>query len=62
MQVKIFIAPHERYEALEAYKDRLTKTQIDAIKEADEEASIEIEYEDSITQVIITERNAQWII
>jgi hypothetical protein len=62
MRVKIFIALHERYEALEAYKDCLTKTQIDAIKEADEEASIEIGYGDGITQVIITDGDAKWII
>lgn len=38
--IAIDIAPHERSEAIEAYKDRLTVEQIEQIKNAPETAPI----------------------
>lgn len=42
MQFDIYIEPHERYEALEAYADWLSATQVDEIKDAPESALIRI--------------------
>ena len=38
----IFIEPHERFEAVEVYKDKLTAEQIDVIYDAPENALIEL--------------------
>ena len=43
MTFTIFIEPHERFEALDAYRDRLTAEQIDEINDADEGARIKLE-------------------
>lgn len=42
MMMSIFIEPHERHEALDAYKDRLTLAQIEEIDEAPESAIIRL--------------------
>jgi len=41
---QVFIEPHERFEAIEAYRDRLTEDQIGDIQEAPDTALICIEY------------------
>ena len=38
----VFIEPHERFEALEVYRDRLTPSQVDEIEEAPESAIIRL--------------------
>lgn len=38
----VFIEPHERAEAIEAYKDRLTTDQVDEIKDAPDGALIRL--------------------
>lgn len=40
----IFIMPHERHEAIEAYSDRLTQAQIDQIEDAPDEALISLKF------------------
>ena len=40
----VFIAPHERYEAIEAYRDRLTLEQIDEVTEAPDGAIIHLRF------------------
>jgi len=40
MKIEIYIAPHERHEAIEASADRLTPSQVKAIKDAEEDAEI----------------------
>ncbi len=40
--IVIFIEPHERFEAVEVYKDKLTVEQIDMIYGAPENALIEL--------------------
>jgi hypothetical protein len=44
MMASIFIMPHERGEALEAYRDRLTEAQVDEIDEAPETAIIKLDF------------------
>lgn len=44
MMAAIFIEPHERYEAAEAYKDRLTSEQIETIIEAPDGALIQLSF------------------
>lgn len=51
----IFIEPHERYEAVEAYADRLSPTQIETITDAPETALIRLQISDSSTQVLVIE-------
>lgn len=34
MMAAIYIEPHERYEAIEAYRDRLTAEQVEQIEDA----------------------------
>lgn len=55
MIAAVFIEPHERYEALEAYKDRLSQDQIEQIEEAPESALIRLEIggEQTIVTVIL---------
>lgn len=40
MIATVFIAPHERHEAIDAYRDLLTAEQIDQIEEAPEGAFV----------------------
>ena len=42
MKALIFIEPHERYEAIEAYRDRLTQEQIYEIQDAPENALVQL--------------------
>lgn len=42
MMASVFIEPHERWEAIEAYRDRLTPEQVDQIEEAPEGAIINL--------------------
>lgn len=40
----VFIEQHERFEAVEAYRDRLTPDQINEILEADDSALIRLDF------------------
>ena len=53
LQFTIFIDPHERYEALDAYHDRLTQDQIDEIADADDGARIKLEIGGGETKVTV---------
>ncbi len=57
MNAIVFIQPHERFEAAEAYKDRLTAEQIDEITEAPDGAIVQLNFGVGIkgTRVIIIE-------
>lgn len=44
MMAAVFIEPHERGEALEAYKDRLTAEQVEQIEDASESAIIRLRF------------------
>ncbi len=57
MMAAVYIEPHERFEAIEAYRDRLSLEQVEAIKDAPDEALIELRFGigDSITQLRIIE-------
>ncbi len=41
--IAVWIEPHERHEAIEAYRDRLTESQIEQIEEAPETALIQLQ-------------------
>jgi len=58
VMASIFIEPHERDEAIVAYKERLTPEQVQQIKDAPESAIINLRYgigESGITVVILEE-------
>lgn len=57
MMAAVFIEPHERFEALEAYRDRLTPEQIDEIGDAPDGAIIQLRFGVGMagTQVTIIE-------
>lgn len=57
MNAIVFIEPHERYEAVEAYGDRLTEEQIEEISDAPEGALVQLNFGVGIegTRVIIIE-------
>ena len=38
----VYIEPHERYEAMDVYKDRLSADQLDQIQEASDTAIVKI--------------------
>lgn len=44
MMAAIFIEPTERYEALQAYKDKLTDEQIEQIADAPDGAIVRLEF------------------
>ncbi len=44
MNALIFIAPHERHEAIEVYRDRLTEDQISEIEDAPETAIVQLNF------------------
>ncbi len=44
MMAAVFIEQHERFDAVEAYKDRLTPEQIDAILDAPDSALIQLRF------------------
>jgi len=51
MNATIWIEPHERWEALQAYADWLSGSQKDEINEAPEDARIRLWRMDGVTQV-----------
>ena len=53
MNFTIYIEPHERHEALDAYRDRLTQDQIDEIADADDGARIKLEISGGETTVTV---------
>lgn len=56
MQTAVWIEPHERFEAVEAYRDRLSPAQIDEITEAPEGALIRLTLGTHVpTQVLVVE-------
>jgi hypothetical protein len=57
MKAMVFIEPHERYEAVEAYRQRLTQTQVEEVTNAPEGAMVQLNFGVGIdgTQVIIIE-------
>lgn len=44
MMAVVFIEQHERFDAIEAYRDRLAPEQIDVILDADDNALIRLEF------------------
>lgn len=58
MIASVFIEPHERYEAIEAYRARLTAEQIEQIKDAPDGALINLKFgvgADGTTLTVIEE-------
>ena len=57
MNALVFIMPHERGEAIEAYRDKLTLEQIDDIRDAPDEAIVQLNFGVGIegTRVIVIE-------
>ncbi len=54
MMAAVFIEPHERHEAVEAYKDRLSQDQIEQIEEAPEDAIIQIRWGIGSAETVVT--------
>lgn len=54
MMATVFIEPHERHEAIEAYKDRLTPEDVDQILDAPDEALISLRFGGSLPATMIT--------
>lgn len=44
MRVEVFIAKHERYEAIEIYKDQLSPEQIEQIETHDGRVKLDIDF------------------
>lgn len=57
MMAAVFIEPHERYEAIEAYKDRLTPEQIEEVADAPDGALVQLRFGVGVagTQITIIE-------
>ena len=57
MNISVFIEPHERFEAIEAYRDRLTPEQIEEIEDAPEGALIQMIYSGNMSggKIIVIE-------
>jgi len=57
MNVLVFIEPHERFEAVEAYRQRLTPAQIREITDAPDGALVQLNFGVGIegTRVIVIE-------
>lgn len=55
MLAAVFIEPHERYEAIEAYGDKLTPEQIEEIKDAPESALIRLQFGGGPTRLTVIE-------
>lgn len=51
MVISIYVAPHERSEAIEAYRDRLTSENVEAIRNAPDGLTIHILIGPERTQV-----------
>lgn len=47
MKIMIYIAPHERNEAIEAYRECLTDAQVNQIEEAPEGAGVQLTFTDT---------------
>lgn len=54
IEASVFIEPHERFEALDAYRSRLTASQIDEIEDAPESALIVLRF-GADTHVLVIE-------
>lgn len=54
MIAAVFIEPHERSEAIQAYKDRLTSDQIERIEDAPEGALIRLIFGVGVTGTTMT--------
>lgn len=54
MIAAVFIEPHERAEALEAYKDRLTPEQVEQIDDAPETAIIQLRFGIDAAGTVVT--------
>ena len=56
MIASVFIEPHERHEAVEAYRDKLSPAQIEQIEEAPEGAVIKLQFgiDVSETRLVVT--------
>jgi len=44
MKIQVYIMPHERREAIEAYRDRLTATEVEAIENAPDDQIIIVNF------------------
>lgn len=55
MIASIWIEPHERHEAIEAYRARLSDAQVTMIEEAPETALIKLRVRDGETSLMIVE-------
>jgi len=53
--ISIFIEPHERYDAIEAYRNRLSTAQIEEIEDAPDEALIRLKIDSLGTHVQVIE-------
>lgn len=55
--IRVFIEPHERFEALDAYRDRLKPAQVSEIEDAPETAliSLVIDSNEGTTVTVIEE-------
>lgn len=51
----VWIEPHERYEAIEAYRERLSPEQISEIEDAPETALIQLRLNGAETNLMIVE-------
>lgn len=54
MMAAVFIEPHERHEALEAYQDRLSPAQRDEIEQAPEGAIIRLSFGIGAVGTVVT--------
>ena len=55
MNASIYVARHERLEAIEAYGQYLTETQKEAIRENEEDLNIVIDYDKGTSTVLFIE-------
>ncbi len=57
MTAAVFIEPHERFEAIEAYRDRLTPEQVEQVADAPDGAIVQLRFGigSADTRIIIIE-------
>ncbi len=55
MIANVYVEPHERYDAIDTYKDRLRPDQVEQIEEAPETAIILIQFGEGPTVVTVIE-------
>lgn len=60
MLVSIYVEPHERYEAIEAYRDRLTAELIAEIEDAPDGARIRLQFGGGPSRVTVLEPEANF--